>query len=176
VDLAPAYIAFANARQEETGVRLRECHVGDARGLPFLADERFDLVLCMGPLYHLVEESDRRAAIAECRRLVRPGGHIVSTIITRMAQSMCLIKEKPGAIAAWEGTLCRGIEGGRNYTDFDTGFTEAYFVDPLEVKGMLECEDLDLIKLAGAEGFACQSEEALKSLDADDFRKWMDFF
>jgi S-adenosylmethionine-dependent methyltransferase len=174
VDLTPANIAFALARQEESGIRLRECRVGDARGLPFLADESFDLVLCMGPLYHLVKESDRAAAIAECRRLVRPGGHIVCTFITRMAQSMCLIKERPGEIAAWDRTLRIGIDTGLNDAQFDTGFTEAFFVEPLEVEGMLEREDLEIVKIAGAEGFACQSEETLKSLDAEAFGKWVD--
>jgi S-adenosylmethionine-dependent methyltransferase len=174
VDLTPANVDFARARQAETGLRLRDALVGDARSLPFLADGSFDLVLCMGPLYHLVEEAGRAAAIAECRRLVRPGGHIVFTFITRLAQAMCLIKEQPGAIAAWDRTLRRGLDTGRNDPDFDNGFTEAFFVDPLEVEGMLRSEDLELVKLAGAEGFACQSEVALKALGEEAFRNWVD--
>jgi S-adenosylmethionine-dependent methyltransferase len=176
VDFTPANIAFALARQDETGIRLRDCRVGDARGLPFLADESFDLVLCMGPLYHLTEAADRAATIDECRRLARPGGHIVFTFITKMAQSMCLIKEHPEEIAAWDRTLRMGIDTGLNDTGFDTGFTEAFFVDPLEIEGMLRREDLEVLKIAGAEGFACQSEETLKSLDADSFRRWVDLF
>ena len=140
VDLCPTNIEFARKQQEKTGVQLCSCWVGDARSLPFLAKESFDIVLCMGPLYHLIEEADRAAAIAECRRLVRPGGHIVFSFITRLAQAMCLMDEQPEKIAVWEKPLRRGIETGQNDPAFELGFTEAYFVDPLTVEDMLRHE------------------------------------
>ena len=174
VDITPANVAFARTHQEKAGVRLRDALVGDARALPFLADASFDLVLCMGPLYHLVEESDRAAAIAECKRLVRPGGSIVFAFITRMAQCMCVLKEFPREVAAWEKTLRYGLATGMNDLDFDTGFTEAFYADPREIEPMLRRAGLEVLKIAGAEGFGCLREDILKELDPDSFRLWMD--
>jgi S-adenosylmethionine-dependent methyltransferase len=174
VDLSPANIAFARAKQDEAGVALRECRVGDARALSFYPDESFDLVLCMGPLNHLVSEVDRRRAMDECARLARPGGHIVYAFVTKTAQTISLIKRAPEKIAAWEKALRLGRELGLNDTAFDTGFTEAFFVDPLEVEPMIESEGFEVIRVAGAEGLAAQSEEKLKALSPETFRSWVD--
>jgi ubiquinone/menaquinone biosynthesis C-methylase UbiE len=48
---------------------------GDARELD-LADASVDAVLLLGPLYHLRQRSDRVRALAEARRVVRPGGPV----------------------------------------------------------------------------------------------------
>ena len=59
--------------EQAAGLGLASALVGDARELPF-EDERFDAVLLLGPLYHLHERADRVAALAEARRVVKPGG------------------------------------------------------------------------------------------------------
>lgn len=49
--------------------------VGDARQLAF-EEASFDAVLLLGPLYHLTEREDRLTALAEARRVVKPGGPV----------------------------------------------------------------------------------------------------
>lgn len=44
-----------------------------------------DVVLLMGPLYHLVEAADRQQALREALRVLRPGGVLVATGISRFA-------------------------------------------------------------------------------------------
>jgi SAM-dependent methyltransferase len=58
--------------------------LGDARRLPF-GDERFDVALLFGPLYHLPEAADRFAALREARRVLRPGGIAFVAAISRFA-------------------------------------------------------------------------------------------
>jgi SAM-dependent methyltransferase len=58
--------------------------VGDARDLD-LADASVDAVLLLGPLYHLRRRSDRVRALAEARRVVRPGGPVFAAAISRWA-------------------------------------------------------------------------------------------
>jgi ubiquinone/menaquinone biosynthesis C-methylase UbiE len=58
--------------------------LGDARRLEE-ADAAYDAALLMGPLYHLVERSDRLLALREARRVVRPGGTVVAVGISRFA-------------------------------------------------------------------------------------------
>ncbi|WP_035841256.1 class I SAM-dependent methyltransferase [Kitasatospora azatica] len=57
---------------------------GDARALE-AADDSVDLALLLGPLYHLPERADRLRALAEARRVVRPGGLVVAATINRFA-------------------------------------------------------------------------------------------
>lgn len=61
-----------------------ECLLGDARQLD-LPSEAFDAVLLMGPLYHLPDRNDRLRALREAHRLLRPGGVLISEVITRHA-------------------------------------------------------------------------------------------
>jgi ubiquinone/menaquinone biosynthesis C-methylase UbiE len=46
---------------------------GDATALPF-ADGTFDAALCIAVLHHLPSREDRGLAVAEIRRVLRPGG------------------------------------------------------------------------------------------------------
>ncbi|MER5542798.1 class I SAM-dependent methyltransferase [Streptomyces sp. CG4] len=63
------------------GVRARQ---GDARALA-APDASVDVALLLGPLYHLPERPDRIRALAEARRVVRPGGLVVAATINRFA-------------------------------------------------------------------------------------------
>jgi SAM-dependent methyltransferase len=50
---------------------------GNAVDLSRFGDESFDLVLLFGPMYHLKAEEDRIRALAEAKRVTRPGGYIL---------------------------------------------------------------------------------------------------
>lgn len=78
VDPVPRLLALA---EEATGGRA-QCILGDARQLD-LDDESFDAVLLMGPLYHLPDPQDRLAALREAERILRPGGRLISEVISR---------------------------------------------------------------------------------------------
>ncbi|MGE5528170.1 MAG: class I SAM-dependent methyltransferase [Patescibacteria group bacterium] len=48
--------------------------LGDARDLARFADGAFDAVLCMGPLYHLAGDDERRGCLRECHAYRRAAG------------------------------------------------------------------------------------------------------
>jgi len=55
---------------------------GNALDLSRYADHSFDIVLLLGPLYHLHTEDDRLRCIAEARRVCKPGGKIFFSFIS----------------------------------------------------------------------------------------------
>ena len=55
----------------------------DVRDLSQIKEREFDAVLLMGPLYHLVEESDRITALKEVHGHLKDGGLIFSAFISR---------------------------------------------------------------------------------------------
>ena len=65
------------------GSRIRSA-VADARELD-LAGDTADAVLLLGPLYHLDQRRDRIQALAEARRVLRPGGPVFAAAISRWA-------------------------------------------------------------------------------------------
>ncbi|MCN9243292.1 methyltransferase domain-containing protein [Streptomyces sp. RY43-2] len=58
--------------------------LGDARQLT-AEDASYDVVLMLGPLYHLIERSDRDRALAEAYRVLKPGGLVAAAGINRYA-------------------------------------------------------------------------------------------
>ncbi|MGP8001609.1 MAG: class I SAM-dependent methyltransferase [Streptosporangiaceae bacterium] len=67
---------------------------GDARELPAPGESQ-DAVLLFGPLYHLTEPGDRRLALAEARRVLRPGGRLLAMAVGRYASLL------DGLYAGW---------------------------------------------------------------------------
>lgn len=174
IDLSPGNIEFARNKQKELNVYLENVNVGNAVSLTSFSDNAFDIVLCMGPLYHITNENDRIKAIQECKRVCKNNGYIVFSFITKMAQSISVVQKFPDKIREWKYALTKGLNEGINDLEFDTGFTEAYFVDPLELESYIENNGLKVIKIAGAEGFACQSEMKLKELPKLLLDEWID--
>ena len=54
---------------------------GDAVDLHMLKDNEYDIVLHLGPMYHLSAEADRKAAIGEALRVTKPKGIIFMAYI-----------------------------------------------------------------------------------------------
>ncbi len=71
VDHASAFVQQARERTQQT--KWVQVDEGDAYGLPY-ADDSFDAAHCDRVLMHL---DDPSAALAEMRRVVRPGGRVV---------------------------------------------------------------------------------------------------
>ena len=83
VDIVPAHIAQFEQKIKERNLQNVSCAVGDATELSGIADDRFDVVLCLGPMYHLTPE-EREKCFAECRRVCKPGGVLAFAYINRI--------------------------------------------------------------------------------------------
>ncbi|MEV0389991.1 class I SAM-dependent methyltransferase [Nonomuraea sp. NPDC050643] len=130
------------------GVRAR---LGDARDLP-VPDGRADVVLLLGPLYHLPDRADRVRALAEARRAARPGGLVAAAFISRYAGLHDSV---------YHGTLLGEEQRAADYHSVETGVmvsatTEAgfrgYFHDPEEILTEFAAAGLPEPRRYGLEG------------------------
>jgi len=107
---------------------------GDARDLPF--DDGFaDVVLLMGPLYHLTEKEERLRALREARRTLRPGGLLLAAGISRYASlldgTFRGFRDDPDFARIVDRDLTEGQH--RNPTGNPSYFTTAFFHHPEEL-------------------------------------------
>lgn len=86
-DLAEAHIRMAGEFSVKAGVTLAGAETADARAIP-RPDASADVILLFGPLYHLTEASERRKCLAECMRLLKPGGKLFTANITCFATAL----------------------------------------------------------------------------------------
>jgi ubiquinone/menaquinone biosynthesis C-methylase UbiE len=157
VDAVPRLVAEARRRSAAAGLPLASCRVGDARALE-MPDETADVVLLLGPLYHLTDAADRSRAVSEAARVLKRGGWLFAAAISRWASALDGLArdllEDPRFARIVEQDLRDGQH--RNLTDRIDYFTTAYFHRPEEladeVRGAGAGAGLALSGVYGVEG------------------------
>lgn len=126
-----------------------EVEDGDARALAH-DDASADAVLLLGPMYHLVDPADRARALAEARRVVRPGGLIAAAFINRQAP----ILDVSARLRINDDDVFAHLRRLRNtgVNDESTVFTVAYFHQPEEILADFAAAGLAQPRLFGVEG------------------------
>lgn len=112
---------------------------GDARTLPF-ADDAADAALLLGPLYHLTSREDRVTALAEARRVVRPGGVVIGAGISRFASLLDGVMTAAIDDPAFQAIVTRDLQHGQHRAapDRPDYFTTAYFHGPDQLRAEAE--------------------------------------
>jgi SAM-dependent methyltransferase len=84
-DLSAACLRLAREKAAEAGVTLAGYEHAAAADLSRFPDEAFDAVLLVGPLYHLLAETERQRALAGAWRVLKPGGSLFAACVGRCA-------------------------------------------------------------------------------------------
>ncbi len=152
VDLSPEHIAWANDYSQKHNIQLDNCQVGDATNLD-LKEEQFDIVLLLGPLYHLTERQDRIKAITEAKRMLKKGGILLAAVISRYASLFDGFRRDLIQDDEFEKLVVHDLETGihLNPTNNPQYFTTASFHTPAEIRQEITDSGLQLNGLVAIE-------------------------
>jgi ubiquinone/menaquinone biosynthesis C-methylase UbiE len=153
VDAVPRLVEEARRRNEGARRPLASFQVADAGELP-VDDDVAEVVLLLGPLYHLVEAADRQQALREAARVLKPGGVLFAAAISRWASTLDgLVRELFGD-AHFSRIVERDVSEGqhRNPTGSLNYFTTAYFHRPENLRTEVAGSGLAVEHLYGIEG------------------------
>jgi len=140
VDPSPVNLENAETKGKEIGLKLDSAHLGLADKIP-QPSESFDVVLFLGPLYHLTEKEERIIALKEASRVLKKGGIIFTAAISRYASLFDGFTRDLVADSLFLPILRQDLINGqhRNDTNNFEYFTTAFFHHPTELKDeMLE--------------------------------------
>ena len=162
-DLSPELLAIA-ASSLPAGT-VREVVEIDARDLSRWADDTFDAVLSLGPMYHLTTSADRAQAAAELARVTRPGALVAVALVPRygsLRRVLSLADER------WQledpAFLDRLLDEGIFENAVAGRFTHVYGVEPPAVAPFFESHGFDTVLVASTHGFLTGVEDGFEAL------------
>lgn len=177
VDLSPKNIELANQYSLNTGIKLAGSETGDATELNF-KDGQFDLVLLLGPLYHLTDKDERLKALSEAKRVLKPGGILLAAIISRYASLFDGFKRDLITDDHFEKILINDLKTGVHLDETENldYFTTAYFHTPPEIKSEITQSGFRFEKLIAIESFGWIIDDLVtKSGDSKYMKKLQQF-
>lgn len=163
-DISTSELDLAAVYAKENGVELAGIYPLDARDVRsndlVFQEDHYDMILCQGPLYHLLEESERVELLEDCAAMVKPGGFVLAAFVTKYAHLRDVAQRDPGRLAA------------------NTEFYRGYHTDPVEIRGLFakaQGEVLRLERLVACEGFLGGGlSTGLDKVEGEAYEAWVD--
>lgn len=152
-DIVPLHIEQALKDSQSQKIKLISAKVGDARDVD-LDDASMDVVLLLGPMYHLQERSDRIQALEEAHRLLKSGGLLMVATISKYASLLDGIIRGFSADPHYMDLVESAIEDGRHgHEQLEPQyFTTAFFHHPDEIQAEIEEANFDFKQTLPIEG------------------------
>jgi ubiquinone/menaquinone biosynthesis C-methylase UbiE len=156
IDTIPLHLEQAKLASElQPETPIKSISLGDARHLDF-PDDHIDIVLLLGPLYHLTDRSDRISTLLEAYRVLKQNGLLIAVGISRFASTFAgLIDgylEDPDFVRIVKRDLSDGQH--RNPTSKPHYFTTSFFHHPAELELEVQEAGFSVEKLLAIEGGA----------------------
>lgn len=154
LDLSPVNIKLAIEHSINNEIPLTTCETGEVADLNF-KEAQFDIVLLLGPLYHLINKEERLKALSEVKRVLKPDGVLLTSVISRYASLFDGFKRDLIKDDKFEKILIDDLFTGihLNETENFEYFTSAYFHTPSEIKREIIESGLKFEKLIAIESF-----------------------
>ena len=132
-DLSAENTNFAMGQAAKQGLAIKAV-AGDAREVDKLVKNKFDHVLLMGPLYHLLNEPERVKAVNAALNVLKPSGIFFASFINMFGGMIYLMKTAPELIASMspaEVKFRANIIARKSYAG--DAFTQAFFIEQSEI-------------------------------------------
>jgi 2-polyprenyl-3-methyl-5-hydroxy-6-metoxy-1,4-benzoquinol methylase len=161
-DIVQSNVNIIKEKQKRNPI-LHDIYTGDILNLSQFKEESFDVVLCLGAFYHIHNETERKKAVLECKRVAKKGGIIVVAYLNRFASFINNFSNQPDNILE---ILNQFYTGNKNVF---------YRSTPAEIeKLMLECQVRKKYNIA-TDGIAFMCSKQLQSISDNEFNEYLDY-
>lgn len=143
---------------------------GDARSMPFIPDDFADITLLLGPLYHLIGDEEKLRALAEAKRVTRPGGLIFIAYLMNEYSilSYCFDQDRIGQL----------MEQGVVSPDFHVLPAQGELYDYVrldDIDRLNRLSGLERVTIFSPDGAADYMRLRLNRMSDDTFRRFIDY-
>jgi 2-polyprenyl-3-methyl-5-hydroxy-6-metoxy-1,4-benzoquinol methylase len=149
--------------------RLADVKVCNVLDLSEFADNSFDVVLCMGALYHLRDDADKRRAISECTRVCKKGGLVALAYITEIGCVYSGLNEDAGNIGELL-QICEALKNGNEDLEGIFMPTTSTVIEEIAAEYGLE-----KVHSIATDGMIYAAVDKLNKASDENFQKYMEF-
>ncbi|MDF2821547.1 MAG: SAM-dependent methyltransferase [Clostridiales bacterium] len=173
LDITPRHIDFIEEKLKSKDYTM-EIGVNDATDLSRFDDAIFDIVLCMGPIYHLTEKTMRDKCLSECIRVLKKGGILVTSYINRFYVF-------PYVVTSYGKFLNKDLAktlvetGVMKKGDSTSFWTDSYYSTPEETEADFQRYNLTIIDHLATDGLSKILRDKIDRMSEEEFRIWCDY-
>lgn len=169
LDITPKHVSIMKEKSKEKCIKM-DIRVGDALELHGINDDTYDMVLCLGPIYHFSKEEDRNKGIEEALRVLKKGGILCVAYINRYATFVNYINRKKDNIS--EEGLYNIAKTGLEFGDERDCF---YYSTYHEIEDLLNRFNIKKINHIASDGMGGILRDRINEFSDVEFQKWMDY-
>lgn len=166
-DLSERLIQIAKEKVKRTNhPNIKSCDVVNATNLAIYEDYKFDVVLLFGPLYHLLDETERQKCIQEVYRVLKNGGLVFASFIPYLSGSIAIIDRyfrHPEQVNLVN--LQEVFKTGKFNNATNKGFQEGYYPSSNEIENLFSSNKFKKISLMSIRGIGYEKEDKLYQLE-----------
>jgi len=146
-------------------------HVSGAR-LEGLPSESVDLVLLMGPLYHLQSLAERECSVQESARILKRGGTLFAAGINRLAYLRDLLRLKFGSVSERVAFHQQYLRDGNLDPEHAPPIGYAHLTTAAEFLALF-ADQFETIAILGVESFTAVWQKEFSELPAAEQELWL---
>lgn len=172
-DITPRHVEIINQTLANKDYQM-ETSILDATDMSMFADESFDVVLNMGPFYHLIDASQREKCLNEAMRVLKKGGILFTTYIPRyyVFQYVAMSDSRYLDAKLADQLIQTGI---LRHDDERCFWTDTYYATKHEMEQLYLQHGLEVIDHFAQDGLTPSFAGKVDNWTEEEFRIWCNY-
>ncbi|KAF3038977.1 hypothetical protein E8E12_002657 [Didymella heteroderae] len=174
-DLSERSLSIARQNAEKKSVKLDGIvHANALDIMDHATHASFDVVLCLGPLYHLLKSEERTSVVKDVISLAKPGGYIILAYVSVYAHLRDMARQDPSRLLKERNFYESYLQSGKYNR---RAGNESFHMYPKDLEKELygAADQVKVIKTVSCEGFlGFNNAKALANLSDAEMEKWVD--
>lgn len=173
VELVPDQVRILKEKAAQQNLDLA-IYQGDACDVPFIDAHSQDVCVVLGPLYHLQSQELREQAIAEARRILKPGGIVAVAYISRFFIAGMFTQKFPELVTpdVYSKLLNEGVVTS---SAADRFFQVGYFATPKEMEELVEGQGFKLVSHIATDTFSRYIADGINPMTPEQYQAWFEY-
>lgn len=174
-DITPKHIEIIKQKLKQNKKSLSlSAEAADATDLSNYQSESFDIVLCLGPMYHLTDLYTREMCIKESLRVLKKGGILAVAYINKhYILNSVMTRDKKFLTNDFVNKIMN--TGVIKEGEKECFWTDAFFTTPIEIETFIEKFGVEIIDHAATDGLSPFLRDSIDNMNEEEYSAWLHY-